>query len=124
MVGDNIYHYDAVRNEWHQADSHHSNADGSANLHNVRNDTAADRVLLSKHFFYFGRHAPAVPAHLLAALGFRNGRNYRVYDQPAAGGFIDWLRDQFASSLNMVTADPFDFAASAKRYSVADNKIT
>jgi hypothetical protein len=124
MVGDNIYHREAATNQWCQADSHHSNVDGSPNLHNLRTDTKSDRVLLSRHFFYFGSSAPTVPAHLLDALGYRNGRNYRVFDSVSAGPVIAWLHESFAGSLNLVTADPFDFASSERRYSVSNNKIT
>jgi hypothetical protein len=124
MVGDNIYHRETATNHWRQADSHHSNADGSPNLHNLRTDTKSDRVLLSRHFFYFGSKAPTVPAHLLDALGYRNGRNYRVFDFASAAPVIAWLHDSFAGSLNLVAADPFDFASSEKRYSVSNNKIT
>ncbi|MGB7217812.1 MAG: hypothetical protein WBD07_03295 [Vicinamibacterales bacterium] len=122
LVGDNIYHYD-VANEWHQADSHHSNADGTANTHNLQNDTKADRVLISNHFFYFGKKAPNVPEALLNAVGYRNRRNYRVFEYSTCLGLINWLQDTFGRYVNYVMADPFDFAQSGKRYSYEDNKI-
>ncbi|WP_345783759.1 hypothetical protein [Luteolibacter rhizosphaerae] len=56
LLGDNIYHQD-LQGEWIQADSHHSNLDGSQNSHNTRNDTQKDAVLISTHFFYFGSNA-------------------------------------------------------------------
>jgi hypothetical protein len=124
MVGDNIYHFNAQSQAWVQTDSHHSNPDGTANLHNVATDTSADRVLLSDHFFYFGRGAPAVPGPVLEALRFRNGRNYRVYDEADSKEFLDWLRQEFGTSLNLVLFDPFDFEKSDKRYSAATNRIT
>lgn len=123
IVGDNIYHYDEPSNRWLQADSHHSNADGTQNIHNVRNDTKAVRVLLSTHFFYFGRSAPAIPPDLLESLGFRNGRNYRVYDELKCANILDWLHMRFGRELNVVIADPFDFDNSSRRYSAKDNKI-
>ena len=124
MVGDNIYHYDPKRDEWHQADSHHSNADGSVNPHNLATDTKSDKVLISRHFFYFGRDAPTIPRNLLQTIGFENGRNYRVFDATTCVGLINWLQTSLLESLNRVTADPFDFENSEKRYSAGDNKIS
>jgi hypothetical protein len=123
MVGDNIYHYDAATKTWHQADSHHSNADGSANTHNVAVDTKTNRVLISDHFFYFGSAAALVPSRLLASMGYENGRNYRVFDEGACAALIEWLHASFSQALNLVSADPFDFNSSEKRYSAHDNKI-
>lgn len=123
MVGDNIYHRVAGSHRWHQADSHHSNPDGTPNVHNIANDTKADRVLLSNHFFYFGLRAPDVPVDLLASFGYRNGRNYRVYSELDCKGLLDWLTQTFGRELNRVVADPFDFLGSDKRYSAGDNKI-
>lgn len=124
MVGDNIYHFDAAGRRWRQANSHHSYADGSVNAHNVRIDTQADRVLLSRHFFYFGQDAPAVPGRLLTAIGYRNGRGYRVYPLPMCAELIAWLEMTFAPLLNRVVADPFDFENSEKRYSAGNNRIS
>lgn len=124
MVGDNIYHFDAPTKKWCQADSHHSNVDGSPNQHNLRVDTQTDRVLLSKHFFYFGAAAPEVPAQLLENIGYTNGRNYRVFDEGCCTALIHWLHAEFPKSLNCIHADPFDFESSEKRYSAHDNKVT
>jgi len=124
MVGDNIYHYDSALREWRQADSHHSNADGSLNPHNLRIDTKAGKVLVSRHFFYFGREAPVIPTAFLDSIGFKNGRNYRVFDARICVGLFDWLHISFRDSLNQVRADPVDFDDSEKRYSAGDNKIS
>ena len=124
LVGDNIYHHDGVRKAWCQADSHHSGVDGTVNMHNLRVDTSADAVLISRHFFYFGSKAPEVPRQLLDAIGYKNARSYRVFDEQTCRGLIDWLQGTFGSSLNVVAADPFDFADSHRRYSAGDNKIT
>jgi len=124
MVGDNIYHYDSTLNEWQQADSHHSNVDGSANLHNLHTDTKSDKVLISQHFYYFGREAPNIPTKILDSIGFENVRNYRVYDLDECAALIEWLQSSFQNLLNLVIADPFDFNESEKRYSVGDNKIS
>ncbi len=123
MVGGNIYHFDTVQNEWYQADSHHSNADGSVNPHNLATDTKSDKVLISKHFFYFGREAPSVPSDLLHTIGYKNQRGHRVFEDKVAGRLIEWLHDEFRGSLNQVIGDPFDFNNSEKRYSKGNNKI-
>ena len=124
MVGDNIYHYDAASGSWLQADSHHSNTDGTPNLENLSKDTKADRVLLSDHFFYFGRSAPEMPVDLLQALGYKNGQGYRVFDESECVEILAWLHQAFGESLNLVIADPFDFDSSEKRYSIRDNKVS
>ena len=123
MVGDNIYNYDYTQKKWLQADSHHSNSDGSVNFHNLDTDTKSDKVLISRHFFYFGREAPTIPSDFLGAIGFKNGRNYRVFDARQCIGLINWLQTSFRNSLNQVMADPFNFDVSEKRYSVGNNKI-
>ncbi len=124
MVGDNIYHFDTTTNEWHQADSHHSHADGSINRENLARDTRADNVLISRHFFYFGSQAPAVPSNLLDAIGYKNRRTHWEFKDTDAAGLIKWLHSSFPSFLNQVVSDPFDFDKSQKRYSAGNNKIT
>lgn len=123
MVGDNIYHFDERDSRWNQSDSHHSNADGSINHHNLETDTKANKVLVSRHFFYFGSGAPTVPSHLLTTIGYQNGRNYRVFSASECADLIDWIHAEFKHALNSVFADPFDFANSDKRYSAGTNKV-
>lgn len=121
MVGDNIYHR-GRGGRWRQADSHHSFDDGSPNLHNVERDTSANRVLVSRHFQYFGSHAPAVPSRLLTNLGYTNGRGYRVFNLERARPLIRWI-DSLSDLEGAVHADPYDFGLSEKRYSVSTNAI-
>jgi len=123
MVGDNIYHRENRSGLWLQADSHHSNSDGTANPHNVANDTKVDRVLLSQHFFYFGREAPVVPTAILESLKYKNGRNYRRYNESDCKELLIWLSETFWPQLNIVAGDPTDFPSSYKRYSAGDNSI-
>jgi Nucleotide modification associated domain 2 len=123
MVGDNIYHYDPILDQWHQADSHHSNPEGTANIYNLAKDTKANRLLVSRHFFYFGMRAPAVPGALLEEIGFRNCRSYRVFECGLCFTLLTWLHGEFRDSLNCVAADPFDFTQSDRHYSAKDNKI-
>jgi hypothetical protein len=117
MVGDNIYYFDPVRKEWSQADSHHSNADGSVNPDNLAIDTKSDKVLISNHFFYFGKEAPLVSSDLLNAIGYKkNQRGHRVFEDKIAGELIEWLHNSFGGALNQVIGDPFDFHLSENRY--------
>src|SRR5260221_12588331 len=53
MVGDNIYHHDPKTGTWLQADSHHSQSDGTVNLHNLARYTKTNRFILARDFSYF-----------------------------------------------------------------------
>ena len=123
VVGDNIYHRDPATGGWLQADSHHSNPDGTPNEYNVRHDTQVDTVLISNHFFYFGHTAPTVPTSLLRGLGYQNGRNYRKFSLTEAQPLLAWLVEAHGTVRNLVAADPIDFGAAAMRYGVQDNKL-
>lgn len=121
MLGDNIYHQ--RDGSWRQADSHHSRPDGSPDIHNIKTDTGTDRVLISDHFFYFGKAAPEVPKEILEAIGYKNIRGHRVYMDDECRDLLDWLSATQSSNLNRVVDDPFQFHQSAARYSVSDDKI-
>ena len=122
MLGDNIYHR-AGRGIWRQADLHHSQPDGSADPHNVQRDTSADRVLISRHFYYFGEEAPAIPAGLLREIGFQNAIGHRAYSLPQCADLVHWLETTYSRELNTVFALPFQFRQSTARYSVRSDRI-
>lgn len=107
--GDNIY----SRNKdgiWQQINSHHSYADGKQNPLNIRNDTQADRVLLSDDFVYYGGSGPKIPARF---------RNFRGVDICAGRGhkskfpndlikdFIGWIR---SLGVKGYLGEPLDWA--------------
>lgn len=123
MVGDNIYFLNPESNQWQQADSHHSNADGSLNEKNLSTDTKSDKVLISRHFYYFGNSAPNVPADIISEIGFKNGIGHRVYDREKCVRLTAWLESTFGLEVNTVQGDPFDFEISDKRYSGEGSKI-
>lgn len=123
MVGDNIYYLNPIDNKWRQADSHHSMADGSLNEKNLSTDTKSDKVLISRHFYYFGSAAPHVPADIVQQIGFKNGIGHRVYDSKKCKRLIDWLEGAFIADLNQLQGDPFDFEISDKRYSGEGSEI-
>lgn len=124
MVGDNIYFCDPATKSWAQLDSHHSFADGSVNPDNLKRDTSSENVLISRHFYYFGLTAPIIPSHLLAEIGYKNGRGHKIFDAHRSSKLLDWLDATFGRSLNIVQGDPFDFEKSKARYSTRTDKIS
>jgi Nucleotide modification associated domain 2 len=93
--GDNIYHKPPEK-PWQQLNSHHSFADGSVNIANVRNDTQSNRVLIGEEFVYWGGGGPRIPAEF---------RNYNGIDLCAKRGhkrnfpedlvtiFVNWIKE-------------------------------
>lgn len=125
LVGDNIYHRNVENSSWIQEDSHHSNLDGTVNISNLNNDTQTDAVLVSDVFYYFGKSAPEIPIEILDHLGYKNCRNYRVFNIESCGKvFVDWIVRKFSHAKNLVYDDPFDFDNSHARYSAASNRIS
>lgn len=124
LVGDNIYHRHPVGRHWLQEDSHHSQADGTVNMFNLGRDTKTNRVLLSRHFYYFGVAAPAVPDGILDKIGYVNGRSHRVYPLRQCERLLGWLQEKFGDHLNEVLGDPFDFDRSDARYSVETDRVS
>lgn len=123
VVGDNIYFNDMETGLWSQAFSHHSHADGSLNEYNRDRDTKSSNVLLSKHFYYFGSAAPLIPQLIMDSLNYKNGVGHRKRNLSAAADLISWLEREYATNLNLVIADPFNFEQSSAHYSVQTNKI-
>lgn len=123
MVGDNVYHREAEAGPWIQEDSHHSNPDGSPNMRNLATDTNSVNVLLSSHFYYFGRSAPPVA---LEAIGYKNIRNYRKVSLKAevVKRFVDDIEKTYCKCLNLIMSDPFDFARAAQRVDQATGRLT
>ena len=74
--GDNIYHKE--KGVWKQSDSHHSNPDGTPNQDNLRKDTSADAVLISRKYWYFGKNAQKMPKELSELVA--EWRNYKKFD--------------------------------------------
>lgn len=123
MLGDNIYFHNLELKLWQQSHSHHSNPDGSENIYNREHDTQSSNVLLSKHFFYFGNYAPIIPENILVELGYKNGRNHRVFSLHRANGLVVWIEESFVGKLNLVLSDPFNFGHSQAHYSVKTNTL-
>lgn len=123
MVGDNVYRQDADSKVWLQLDSHHSNPDGTTNHNNLKTDTSSEYVLVSDHFYYFGKSAPKVD---LESIGYKNHRghskmllsNNNVFD------FIGGIEQNYKMEMNLVLDDPFDFLGASRRVDQATRKIS
>ncbi len=93
--GDNIYNWDKDRDCWRQEDSHHSKSDGTPNLKNIRNDTRVDRVLVGRHFAYWGGEGPKIPLKIrkLGDLDIcHSGRGHRCnFSEEQVQHFCGWL---------------------------------
>lgn len=122
VVGDNIYHYD--NESWSQADSHHSNSDGTLNESNMKNDTQTDCVLISTNFYYFGAEALEIPNEIIAKIGYKNGIGHRNFDKHDCKDLLNWLEDNYKSLNNIIKYKPFDFSNHSARYSAGTNKIS
>jgi hypothetical protein len=111
--GDNIYFKNPRTGKWHQENSHHSRADGTANRANVVNDTQTDQVLVSTDFTYWGGSGPELPKKFLNygpdRVSICVGRNHKnnfplglvrdfvawihsLHEQGYCGEPLDWCR--------------------------------
>ncbi len=89
--GDNIYHRD-VDGSWIQADSFHSEADGSPSLPNLKRDTGStSRVLLGRDYAYWGKDGPSVPDRFSQFVHSTQGHKVR-FPPPEVETFVAWLR--------------------------------
>lgn len=123
VVGDNIYHRLDEKSEWVQADSHHSNADGTTNEKNLRTDTSRDAVLISDNYIYFGNASVRIPLPLLQQLNYKNLRNHRRFELTgAAAELIEWILSQRRRESQKILADPFDFQAPGTRYNPVEDE--
>lgn len=123
MVGDNIYSRAGEDDDWDQLNSHHSQPDGRPDASNIARDTSTDRVLISRHFIYFGASAPDVPVAILDDLNYENRIGHRVYSLSEAGALLTWLAAECESDFCRVLGDPFQFRLSGARYSAGNNRV-
>jgi len=123
MVGDNVYHREHATGEWTQADSHHSNPNGTENLANLTRDTQSESVLVSTHFYYFGSDAPEVDFGPLGNTQVRDFRKVPLGDE-AVRTLIENMEKDYRECLNQVAADPFDFARASARVDQSTGKLS
>lgn len=112
--GDNIYYFNKELNAWHQQDSHHSLEEGKINKRNLKNDTRAPYVLISKHFYYFGR------ANVLMPVAFKDKVRqksrfplFKTVETKSAKMLIHWLETTFDIG---IMDEPMEFANGFKRF--------
>jgi len=87
MYGDNIYHQE--NEHWKQEDSHHSYENGSVNESNLKRDLSGEYVLISNHFYYFGKEPLIIPKDLKTAISIGIGE--KLIDEGIALRIIDIL---------------------------------
>lgn len=108
MVGDNVYHH-GPDGKWIQEDCHHA-------PEMTAKDTAKEKVLVSRQFYYFGSKEVQVPGDWLKEIGFTYTLGQKHYLEKECLPFFQWL-DGFKSELNRVQANPRHFENYNKRYS-------
>lgn len=89
--GDNIYHKDSS-GRWIQEDSHHSKSNGQPCDANIRHDTKIDRVLIGRHFWYWGGSGPPIPSRWQKKV-CKIGQGHRKICGRLASDVTAWLDD-------------------------------
>lgn len=109
--GDNIYHQQD--GAWIQADSHHSLDNGVVNEVNLKKDTSSNYVLVSEHFYYFGKEFVDIP-NVFKPFIVQGGSNHRRLENEKTINLItEWLEENF--ELNVIQGFPCHFKC-FKRY--------
>lgn len=103
MYGDNIYYNH--NNTWSQANSHHSNEDGSINFDNLHRDTGSEFVLISNKFYYFGELHIEIPKNLISEV-CKRGPAFRYVEEKYANELLNLLRNNYPPGYN---GDPMQF---------------
>lgn len=86
--GDNIYRKD--RDNWIQANSKHSNEDGSENKDNKDYDLESINVLISDYFYYFGKSAIVIPNEFKSVINPGIGHKSN-FQEELIEKFVKWV---------------------------------
>ncbi len=105
--GDNIYYKNV---KWRQENSHHSLPGGKVNMHNLVRDTKYPDVLISNHFYYFGKNHIAIPSRF-ADLCLRRQGYKKNHDDKLVNAFLNWLENKFSPGL---LGNPIQFETFAR----------
>jgi Nucleotide modification associated domain 2 len=97
--GDNIY-YLVDSSVWKQ----HRPTLFHGTPQNLAQDTRHPRVFISKHFYYFGAEAPAIPERFCMLIRDRQGCKCS-YPEEDIKAFVNWLQASFETGVH---ADPRD----------------
>ncbi|HEX9897062.1 MAG TPA: hypothetical protein VGA85_05325 [Dehalococcoidales bacterium] len=94
LYGDNIYY--RYNYQWVQADSHHSLDTGQPNSRNTDHDTKVNRLLISRHFVYFGNNPIPIPKRFRPYRPTSEdlcciSRGHRILSHDFAMAFESWL---------------------------------
>ena len=102
--GDNIYYID--NGIWNQRNSHHSSADGTANMKHLKTDISGGSVLISSKFYYFGNNKFNVPSQFIDICSktrdYKRNENVELCER-----FIDWIGSHFTIGIH---GNPIDWA--------------
>lgn len=90
MYGDNVYHQE--KGIWTQANSHHSNEDGSINFDNLRRDTSSENILISENFYYFGESHIEIPADLISEV-CKKRQGFKYVNKDVATAFLKYISE-------------------------------
>lgn len=109
MYGDNVYHTDTSENperKFIQERCAHSNKDWTVNDGHYKRDTATDKVLLSRTFYYFGDRCIMIPSKFsyisLRKKDKRGNMTYRdlVGKDGMIQAFVDWLEANYGQGVH------------------------
>ncbi len=94
--GDNIYY--KKNGEWKQRYSYHNKED-------MDHDLGEIHVLISEHYFYFGRNAVPIPSRFRQII--KKGPGYKCnFNDGIVDGFLAWLENNYKTGVH---GDPYDF---------------
>lgn len=97
MYGDNVYH--TVNGEVIQEQCAHSD---DKNGKHKKSDISGKNVLICKQFYYFGDHAPLLPAEFayIGDTGNPRAIRYTDLDDAKIQLFIDWISSNYSEGIN------------------------
>lgn len=97
MYGDNVYHTENGVIIQEQC-AHSDDTNGK----HKKSDISGQNVLLCKHFYYFGDHAPLLPADLayIGDTGNPRATRYTDLNTEKIQAFVDWLERNFTVGIH------------------------
>ena len=111
-LGDNIYHWDMVKGDWHKEWSWHTGKDAAEDRYFTEDDTATDRVLIGEDFIYWGGDGQPLPDGLTDLIV---GRGYKCnFSDDVVRAFITWFNG-FPQEQRGRQGLPFGWKGQARR---------
>lgn len=112
MYGDNIYHRDSDNEDWCQENSHHSLPKGTVNGDNLIKDIGGQFVLVSDHYYYFGKSAIDIPKMFREDL-CKKRQGHKDVNPEVALEFLIWLSENYREGRH---DNPLLFGETFERY--------